>query len=234
MILERGSAGAQERGRDKDVEVVLADERIVLLPERAMFWPGASTLFVADPHFGKAAAFRAAGIPVPRGTTGDALVRLDAMLGRTQARRIVFLGDLLHAREGRAPETLRVLGEWRDRHAAIELLLVRGNHDRRAGDPPSSLDIACVDAPVVESPFVLTHHPAPSPEGHVLSGHLHPGVKLVGPGRQYERLPGFWLGGSRGVTVLPAFGDFTGLADVDPAPDDRVFVIAEGTIMSVR
>ena len=51
-----------------------------------------------------------------------------------------------------------------------------------------------------------------------------PGVPLHGPGRQRERLPCFWLSG--GGAVLPAFGDFTGLADVSPTEGDRVFVIA--------
>ena len=76
-----------------------------LLGERAVYWERARTLLVADPHFGKAAAFRAAGVLVPRGTTGETLSRLDAALDRTRAERIVFLGDFLHAREGRSAET---------------------------------------------------------------------------------------------------------------------------------
>src|SRR6185436_14749101 len=114
-------------------------ETLVLLPERAVFWPRASTLLVADPHFGKAAAFRAAGVPVPRGTTTEALSRLDRAIDRMDARRVVFLGDFLHAREGRAPEMLRVLAEWRARRSALDVVLVRGNHDKRAGDPPAEV-----------------------------------------------------------------------------------------------
>ena len=45
------------------------------------------------------------------------------------------------------------------------------------------------------------------------------------------RLPCFWFGTSLGV--LPAFGDFTGLADVDPAPSDQVWVIAGDQVMRV-
>lgn len=211
--------------------VELAGERLVLLPERAAFWERAATLLVADAHWGKAAAFRAGGIAVPGGTTAEGLARLAAALERTGARRLVFLGDLLHAREGRAPATLAAVRGWRERHAGVEMLLVRGNHDRRAGDPPPELGIACVDEPRVEPPFALRHHPEPSAEGYVLAGHLHPGVRLAGAGRQRERLPCFWLGA--GVGVLPAFGDFTGLAEVRPAPGDRVFVVAEGEVVEV-
>ena len=214
-----------------DIPVEVAGERLVLLGERAVFWPRGGMLFVADLHFGKAAAFRTAGVPVPHGTTGGTLARLDAALARTGAARIAFLGDLLHSREGRAPRTLAALEEWRGRHAGIAMLLVRGNHDARAGDPPVSLAIDCVDEPHQAGPFVLAHHPAPSVDGYVLSGHLHPGVRLVGAGRERARVPCFWLGDR--VGVLPAFGEFTGMGDVVPAPGDRVWVVAGETVIAV-
>lgn len=199
-------------------------ERLHLLPERAVYWERTKSLLVADAHFGKAATFRAAAIPVPRGTTMEGIARLDALVNATGAARIVFLGDFLHARAGRAPETLNAFQRWRETRAGVRFLLVRGNHDRQAGDPPPELGVDCVDAPLVEAPFVLAHHPADSAAGYVLAGHIHPGVPLYGPGRQRERLPCFWF--ARAYAVLPAFGDFTGLADVSPAEGDRVFVIA--------
>lgn len=210
----------------------LRGERLVLLPERAVFRERTATLLIADPHWGKAATFRASGIPVPRGTTLDGLARLNAMLQRTGARRIIFLGDYLHARQGRSPTTLQALAEWRARHPDIELVLVRGNHDRHAGDPPPELGLACVDPPLIEPPFALTHYPDPVAGGYVLAGHLHPGVHLVGQGRQRERLPCFWVRFTG--AVLPAFGDFTGLAAVTPEPGDRVFVVAGEEVVEIR
>jgi uncharacterized protein len=206
-------------------------EELVLLPELALYWPRTETLFIADPHFGKAAAFRAAGIPVPRGTTTSGVYRLEALVQRMRARRVVFLGDYLHAKEGRSPETLRQLAEWRTTWSELDVVLVRGNHDRRAGDPPDTLGVKCMDAPLVEAPFVFAHVPAPSPHGYVVAGHLHPGAHLVGSARQSERLPCFWFG--PGIAVLPAFGDFTGLATVAPAPEDDVFVVADGRVIQV-
>jgi DNA ligase-associated metallophosphoesterase len=214
-----------------EAEIEVRGERLVLLPERAAYWPGAFTLLVADTHFGKAAAFRAGGYPVPGGTTAANLARLDDALDRTGAGRIVVLGDFLHARQGRAPATLERLVDWRRQRSAVEMVLVRGNHDRGAGDPPRELDIRCVEAPLVEPPFVLAHHPGPSDDGYVLAGHVHPAVKLVGRGRQRERLPCFHFG-PRGA-VLPAFGDFTGVGEVAPAPGDRVYVIAGGDVIRV-
>ena len=55
-----------QTGLDRETVAEVAGERLVLLPEMAAYWERAGTLLVADPHFGKAAAFRAAGIPEPR------------------------------------------------------------------------------------------------------------------------------------------------------------------------
>jgi DNA ligase-associated metallophosphoesterase len=204
--------------------VVIAGETVELCAERAAFWPRRRTLFVADPHFGKAASFRALGVRVPRGTTEGALARLDALVARVAPARIEFLGDFLHAHEGRNAETFDAIARWRARHGGVAMRLVRGNHDRRAGDPPSEVGIECVDGPVAEPPFALAHHPTRVAEAHVIAGHVHPCAVLVGAARQRERLPCFWL--RSGTAVLPAFGEFTGCAEVTPNAGDEVWVVA--------
>ena len=209
----------------------IAGEELELCPERAVYWHRRRTLLVADPHFGKAASFRALGVYVPRGTTQLALQRLDFLIGRLAAERIVFLGDFLHAKEGRNAATFEALAQWRARHSLIDMQIVRGNHDRRAGDPPCEVGISCVDAPLLDRPFALTHHPASMPGSYVLAGHIHPCAVLTGPARQRERLPCFWFG--HDVGVLPAFGEFTGCAEVDAQPGDQVWVVADETVQSV-
>ncbi len=184
-----------------------------LLPQRAVWWPAARTAFVADVHFGKAATFRRAGLAVPSGTTGDNLARLDAVLTNTQAEHLVFLGDFLHARAGADAPLWAQLVPWRERHASVQMTLVRGNHDQHAGDPPQPLQIALVDEPwrPVQSAAVLAcHHPQVFNGGTVLAGHLHPTARLFGRARDSLRLPCFaW---APGLLVLPAFGAFTGSA----------------------
>ena len=212
--------------------VEIAGETLELCPERAAYWPRRRMLLVADPHFGKAASFRALGVLVPRGTPDGALARLDALVARLAPERIVFLGDFLHAREGRNADTFAALGAWRARHAGIEMRIVRGNHDRRAGDPPDEVGIACVDGPVREGPLALAHHPAPCDGAYVLAGHVHPCVVLVGAARQRERLPCFLLGAE--VGVLPAFGDFTGCAEVEPGESDALWVVAGDQVLRVN
>ena len=146
----------------RDATLELAGERVALLAERALWWPARRTLVVADVHLGKAATFRAAGIPIPRGATSDDLARLDRALERTGATALVILGDLFHARVGReAPGTVAQVGGWRAGRPELDVLLVRGNHDIGAGDPPTELGLRCVDEPWDETPFVFRHHPEP-------------------------------------------------------------------------
>ncbi|MEP7066669.1 MAG: ligase-associated DNA damage response endonuclease PdeM [Gemmatimonadota bacterium] len=206
-------------------------EELILLPDRAVYWPALSTLLIADPHFGKAATFRAAGIRVPEATTATTLTRLDVLIASTSARRLVFLGDFLHAREGRHPATLDALAGWRTAHESLDMVLVRGNHDRRAGDPPPALRMACVDAPHVEGPFAFAHHPATVRGAYVLAGHVHPGARLHGIAHERVRLPCFWFGADS--AVLPAFGEFTGLADVQPKIEDKIWVTTGHEIIAV-
>jgi DNA ligase-associated metallophosphoesterase len=215
-----------------DVMLTIAGEDLQLLPERALFWPRACTLVVADVHWGKAATFRAAGIPIPGGTTTEDLARLDQAIERTGARRLLVLGDLFHARAGRvATRTLATLRGWRERTSRLEIQLVRGNHDRHAGDPPDDLRINCVNAPAFLPPFVLRHQPDHSTEGHTLAGHIHPALVVNGPALQRERLPCFLV--RPRVMLLPAFGSFTGSAPIYPEPGDRAFVVADGEVLAV-
>jgi DNA ligase-associated metallophosphoesterase len=157
---------------------------------------------------------------------------LSKALRKSKARRLVLLGDALHAREGREPRTFQALAEWREEHRDVEIVLVRGNHDKRAGDPPGELGIRCVNGPVVEDPFVFLHHPAPTPLGYALAGHVHPAVKLRGRGAQRATLPCFWF--TPHVATLPAFGSFCGKAVIDPGPDDRVYVVADDEVLHAR
>lgn len=202
-----------------------------LLPQRAVWWPAAHMAFVADVHFGKAATFRHAGLPVPSGTTGDNLARLDAVLQVTAAKHLVFLGDFLHARPGADAALWAQLIPWRERHADVQMTLVRGNHDQHAGDPPQALGMALVDEPwrPVEGAHVLAcHHPQFFDEDTVLAGHLHPTARLFGRARDSLRLPCFaW---ASGLVVLPAFGAFTGSApDHLPAHTQR-FVVTDDAV----
>jgi DNA ligase-associated metallophosphoesterase len=205
--------------------------QLALRHDRTAWWPAQRTLLVADLHFGKAAAFRRAGVPVPQGTTSRTLETLGAAIDATGAARVVFLGDFLHNRDARAPDTLAALSAWRAQRCDLELVLVRGNHDARAGDPPDALRIDCVTEPWCDGALALAHHPRPHATHWVVAGHLHPCTTLRGRANDRVRLPCFWFGAQ--VGVLPAFGDFTGMAPIDAAPDDRVFGVAGERVIAI-
>lgn len=222
---------AVKPGPTSRLTVSLGGADWILLARRAAFWIERRWLVVADAHFGKAATFRARGVPVPQGTTTENLSRLDALIGLLQPRAVVFLGDLFHAREAHAPATLAAMHAWRERHEALELVLVEGNHDFAAGRPPAGLRLHCEAEPWTVESMAFCHHPQRVPDAMALAGHLHPAVRLAGRADDSVRLSCFWM--REGLTVLPAFGSFTGGACIARGPGERVIALAEDRLFEI-
>ena len=211
------------------MRIEIAAETVEMLPQRALWWPRRQTLFLADAHWGKAAAFRSRAIPVPVGSTRDDLARLSCALRETGAERLVVLGDLLHAREGRRPETFAAVQEWRASRPNLDVLLVRGNHDRHAGDPPPEWRFELADEPVEMAPFALRHYPREEDGLYCLAGHTHPKIRLRGPGGERITAPCFQVG--ERVAVLPAFSSFAAGGLLRPKPGERYFLIADDEVV---
>lgn len=216
--------------RSGALEIEAGGERLRLLPERAAYWPRTHTLLIADAHLGKAAAFRREGVAVPSGTTQENLQRLTTLLDTLDARRVVFLGDMLHNRAAR-DATGRAFTRWREQHASVDMVLVRGNHDRRAGDPPPEWRVECVTEPWPDDGLALCHLPQTVAGRYAIAGHVHPSAQLYGRGRELVRLPCFFF--TPDYAILPAFGPFTGMADVEPQDGDRVYVVADSRVIAV-
>jgi len=211
------------------VELEFHGHTLELRGDATAYWPARATLVVADTHFGKAAAFRAGGVPVPERTTRHDLERLSRALAGTGALRLIVLGDLLHARAGRTREVCQAVAEWREAHADLDIVLVRGNHDRNAGDPPDSWDVSVVDGPASINGLTIAHEPPTTLGEPTLCGHLHPAVVLEDRvTRSRVRLKCFWHDASVNALVFPAFGSFTGAVPVTARRGDRVVVLAEG------
>lgn len=205
--------------------------RLQLWPQRAAFEPDLGLLLVADAHLGKAVSFRRMGVPVPEATTGEALDRLDLLVAATGARGIVFLGDLLHSARSHAAGTMASVLAWRRRQAGLVLTLVRGNHDKHAGDPPASLDIVVVDGPLCLGPWALVHAPQRVPGAFSLAGHVHPCVVASGRGGDRLRLPSFHFDAQGGI--LPAFGPFTGMHAMAAGPGVQRFAVAGDAVRAL-
>jgi DNA ligase-associated metallophosphoesterase len=228
------------------LSIAWAGQKLDLLAGRGVSWRRARTLIIADSHFGKAAAFRRNGIPVPAGTTQADVARLSAMLDETGAERLIILGDFLHHRDGRAPGTMTLLQRWRRRYPSqsLEVVLVRGNHDLNAGDPPPELDFQCADEPHVEENFAFCHRPAACGNGSCsragkgdrrlvhFAGHIHPCAVLRDRDGSRLRVPCFCFASDH--AVLPAFGTFTGSHAVRFCAGDRVFAVGQDEVIEIR
>jgi DNA ligase-associated metallophosphoesterase len=210
------------------IRTLIAGEPMELLPERALLWAGRRMLLVADTHLGKGTVFRARGIPVPAGSTSEDLARLGTLITRHRPDRLVVLGDFLHAEESRDDAVLEALGDWRAGFPQLQVTIVRGNHDLRAGDVPSDLGFETVAEPLLLGPFALAHYPDAREGSHTIGGHLHPAVKWRFGRNAPIRAAAFVVGERR--TILPAFGSFTGLAEMDPALDDRLYICNAGLV----
>ena len=214
----------------KGVEVTVKGERFSLFPQRGMYWRDREALLLADLHLGKVSHFRRKGIPVPPRANQHNLESLVELIAISGAQRVICLGDLFHSHYN---------GEWEEfgevvrNFPAIRFELVLGNHDIMSRIQYERKDIVVYDQLRI-GPFLLTHHPQESfaDDAYNLAGHVHPGVRLLGKGRQAMTLPCFYFGNRQGL--LPAFGAFTGIARIHPKKDDQVYVIAADKVMTVN
>ena len=216
---------------------VATDADVVLVPGRAAYLPATRTLLVADVHLGKAATFRAAGMPVPEGSAQADLARLVRLVVETAAARLIVLGDLFHAKRGATAQVFAEFSAARASFPATETLLVAGNHDRSLGALPPSLGIDSVMRTHDEPPFHFVHDPATGlsetwrQAEFTIGGHLHPTVAIASPGG--DRIAERCFVAEESVLVLPAFGSFTGGHRVEPGPRVRLWIARDDGVVDV-
>ncbi len=211
------------------MEIRLGKHQLELLPERAAWWPARRALLLADVHLGKDQVFRRQGLAVPAGVLGQDLARIDALIQRLNARRLLILGDWVHAPPMPGDDWPEQIAAWRQTHPDLSIDLVLGNHDRNLSAWLPDWGIGARQAPWLLDGLNLVHAWQLNLNGPSVSGHLHPGIVLKN-GRDRLRLPAFLE--HAGHLVLPAFGRFTGLDDQTDFPASRRFVIAGQRVMA--
>lgn len=207
------------------------DFQFELSPHKALYWPEKKILLAADLHLGKINHFRKSGYPVPAGANDANTAVLIDLLNSFQPDRMIFLGDLFHSHYNQEWE---VLGQVRRHFRACSFELVMGNHDIMSELQYERHELIIHRGGLELDGLLLTHEPMTThkPEQYNIAGHIHPGAKLFGKGKQAMMLPCFFFGEHQ--AILPAFGNFTGLYGVRPRRNDRVFVIAEENIIEVK
>ncbi len=198
-----------------------------LLPERAIWWPARRTLIVADVHLGKGAALRRQGVAVPHGVSAADLDRLSALISRHALQRLLMLGDVFHARPGADEPMMAAFDHFRDRHPALDIAIVRGNHDRPAA-LPAAWQLRWLAEGTREPPFVWRHTPGVDARGAVMAGHVHP-AHVLRVGAERARVPVYWWQPQQ--LVLPAFGGLTGGFVITPATADRLYAVVPDAVI---
>ncbi|WP_417600244.1 ligase-associated DNA damage response endonuclease PdeM [Owenweeksia hongkongensis] len=196
------------------------NQTLQLLPEKAIYWEDQKALLIADTHFGKVTHFRKAGMAIPEQAAHRNLNTLQQLITEYKPEKVLFLGDLFHSEMN--TEWL-LFKELLLEFPNVEFTLIQGNHDilhKHSYDNTAMKVIRELNL----GPYNFTHEPEEHPSLYNLSGHLHPGVRMQGKGRQSMRLPCFYFGKKNGV--LPAFGEFTGLHIMSPKKDDHIFIIS--------
>lgn len=208
------------------MEFDILEQRLTLLPEKAIFWQNRDVLILADVHLGKAGHFRKSGIPVSDLVHSRDIYIIEKLINLLQPQEVIFLGDLFHSEHNQGWDVFK---RWIKSKAPLRFRLILGNHDIMLPKDHYASNLTLCEELELD-PFCLTHIPQET-SLYNIAGHVHPAVRLSGKGRQSLKLPCFWF--SQKGAVLPAFGQFTGTAKIPIKKEDSLFVIAEGKVFKV-
>ena len=207
--------------------IILNNQNFTLHQSGAIFWKEKKVLLISDVHLGKVAHFRKHGMAIPNDAIFENFVRLNLVVEMFQPERIIFLGDLFHSKINKEWE---LFSNW-TKEINQEIILIEGNHDIIAKHNYEDLGIKIYSELVIDD-FLLTHHPTEKDGFFNFCGHIHPGIKLKGIGKQFLNLACFF--NKLNQMILPAFGEFTGNFYLTPTINDVVYAIANEEVIVVN
>jgi DNA ligase-associated metallophosphoesterase len=212
-------------------QLVIKEQKLVLSPERCLYWEDQQTLILSDMHIGKAAHFRKAGIAIPQQIFQEDLLRLFQQVHFFSPKRIIVTGDLFHSEANLEHEWF---SKWRSALAGIQLILVKGNHEILHNHLYEKLGIEIVERELIAAPFRFAHdlNNDSDEQFFLFSGHTHPGIKIAGKAKQSFVFPCFYF--TEAYCILPAFSKFTGKHLVEMKKGEKVFaIVGEGSSKSI-
>lgn len=212
-------------------EIWIGQQRLRLLPQRAVYLEQARSLLVSDVHLGKSETFQHYGLPVASQVNQTTLARLEQICQQVQPQALWVLGDLFHAEVGLVDEVIDAWLRFLDR-TQVSAYLVVGNHDRAMSSTLTQLHIECFSDAVELAGLTLSHEPWLAAEQPNLCGHLHPCVRLK-TRLDSLRLPCFYWQPKPLRLTLPAFGEFTGGYEVALRAGAVAYAIAEDQIVAL-
>ncbi len=215
---------------------IINDQTFWVSPERCLYWEEQRTLIVSDLHLGKSGHFRKEGIAVPQSVYKADLQRLIAQLYDFKAEKLLIVGDMTHSRSNKE---LELFLKWRNDFPGLPFELVRGNHDILEDQWYRDAGITLHEKQLQIGSFLFRHEKDPEHVNdvtengpYIFSGHVHPGIRLRGQGKQSLRFPCFYFGALH--AILPAFSRFTGTYLVEPKKGEVVYALVENELMRMQ
>jgi len=219
----------------------IREQQLWLSSDRCIFWEEEKALIVSDLHFGKTGHFRKSGIAIPQAVYKEDLQRLLSQIQYFQPQQLIIVGDLFHSH---ANKELDLFRKWRENFPYLIIHLIKGNHDILKDDWYSTADIRLTNDNLLMNNFHFIHDINNNTTGllnrytrqpatnYFFSGHIHPGIRIDGAGKQSLCFPCFYFG--KNYAVLPAFSRFTGVALIAPEKNENVFAIVEDKIVQLQ
>jgi DNA ligase-associated metallophosphoesterase len=183
-------------------------------------------LIVADLHLGKIDHLRRHGSALPNLSNALDYINLEQNIAEFKPQKLVFLGDLFHSTLNKS---WLIFEQWVQRQP-VEFTLVIGNHDIIPVKRFEDLGFK-IEYHLNISGFSLTHIPEEKSDTFNLCGHIHPGFRLKGKGRQQLKLSCFYQRPNQ--MILPAYGSFTGNYYITPEDDEHIYVLSEDNVIQV-
>ncbi|MBP2833230.1 ligase-associated DNA damage response endonuclease PdeM [Aquimarina sp. U1-2] len=211
----------------KTVTISSYHQTFTLHPSGALYWHETDMLLIADVHLGKVSHFRKHGSAVPASVISHNFEKLDEVLAYFQPKVLCFMGDLFHSYLN--TEWL-LFTQWIEQ-VSSKIILIAGNHDIISPLQYKRVHVDVTDEWQIGS-VLLTHIPEKREHAFNIAGHIHPGVRLQGLGRQWLSVPCFF--NSPDQMILPAFGAFTGKYILTPTIHDNVYAITEREVIQVN
>ncbi|MGB5237219.1 MAG: ligase-associated DNA damage response endonuclease PdeM [Flavobacteriaceae bacterium] len=206
--------------------LTIEDQKFLLHPSGALFWPKKKMLLISDVHLGKVTHFRKFGAAVPPSLIQKNFELLDMVMDEFTPSHLCFLGDLFHSNIN---SEWQLFENWVGSKSGT-FTLVTGNHDIISPLKYESLGIVSREEYVIEN-FYFTHVPTKKSGMFNISGHIHPAVRLSGKGRQSLKLPCFFK--SPDQMILPAFGKFTGTHILPVKSDNEIFACTRTEVLKI-
>ncbi len=186
--------------------VCFAGNDLLLNNQRSIYWQAQNALIFSDLHSGKSAHFRKHGMAIPSYLHYSDLERLQFLIQHYQPKKIIIVGDLVHAAGNKEVIDFKRLTST---FSTIDFHLIKGNHDRISEKLIKDLGIASVTENLVIDTIQFVHEPNSNHNIPTISGHIHPGIQIPLLKNSRKNLPCFVVQSSQ--IILPAFSKFTGL-----------------------